>query len=293
MFEDSRYVSILRDFKEEHEKLRSDPKSYIPYLKQWKERVGDTSHWNGPHTRYLAPEEAKSIVEAIHFLNDARPVKGGIEVSKALWRVAQHHADDTGKNGTIGHTGTDGLNLQQRLSRYVEHVQAVGESWNYHGFNHARDCILDLLILGGLGEERQRQNLLDPKFISIGVGLAEHTLYGEWVVINYGSDVVAKDENDNYLLFESQNETSVDLNNSEANNDKNAIVNDSFTYPPLNVIYISNESSLDSYILPKKPKKRSFFSKIFGCTKGATINVYSPQRQNKNDTSISNARELL
>lgn len=104
---------------------------------------------------------------------------------------------------------------------------------------------------------------------------------------------MAKDENDNYLLFESQNETSVDLNNSEANNDNNAIVNDSFSYPPLNVIYISNESSLGSYVLPKKPRKRSFFSKIFGCTKGATINVYSPQRQNKNDTSISNARELL
>jgi len=114
----------------------------------------------------------------------------------ALWKSAQSHADDTGIHGIFGHVGSDGNIIDDRVDKYIESCDWVGENCNYNYFFEALDCIMDLLIDDGVPDRNHRTNLFEEKYVALGVGIAEHKVYDNCVVIDYGSDVKPKHKED-------------------------------------------------------------------------------------------------
>ena len=126
-----------------------------------------------------------------------------MRLNRALWITAQNHADDTGRNGIFGHVGSDGTIIDDRMEPYVREADYVGENCNYNYFFEASDWIIDLLIDDGVKDRNHRTNLFEEKYTSLGVGIAEHKVYDNWVVIDYASDVIPKDPNHGDIIFKS------------------------------------------------------------------------------------------
>lgn len=89
----------------------------------------------------------------------------------------------------------------ERIGKYVEFAEWMGENCNYSQFTRARDVVIDLLIDDGIKDRSHRSNLFQSQFTSIGVGIAEHSKFGKAVVINYASDVTPIDSEDGYISF--------------------------------------------------------------------------------------------
>lgn len=92
----------------------------------------------------------------------------------ALCKSAQGHADDSGIHGLFGHVGSTGSIIDDRVNKYIDECDWVGENCNYNYFFEAVDCVLDFLIDDGVKDRNHRLNLFEPKFTCLGVGLAEH-----------------------------------------------------------------------------------------------------------------------
>jgi len=97
-----------------HNKLRADPTAYVPLLEAKLEKFQGNKIEIKPNF-FLVTKEGPDAVkyvyinlffrEAIKFLEKQKPI-GELKMSKALNKAAQDHANDTGKNGINGHTGT-------------------------------------------------------------------------------------------------------------------------------------------------------------------------------------------
>ena len=125
-----------------------------------------------------------------------------MKLSKALCKSAQLHADDTGRNGIFGHIGSDGSTIDDRVLKFVENSEWIGENWNYNSFKHPFESVIDLVIDDGVADRNHRYNIFEPKFNSLGVGISNHTVYDLWVVIDYGRNVEPKMKEDKTIEFE-------------------------------------------------------------------------------------------
>lgn len=150
----------------------------------------------------LVTKEGKAAIrEAIGFLEKQEPIEGDMKICKALCRSAQMHADDTGPKGITGHFGSDGSEMHERIEKFVEYTEWMGENCNYSQFTKARDVVIDLLIDDGISDRSHRRNLFIPDFTCLGIGVADHSKFGKAVVINYASDVTPINPEDGYITF--------------------------------------------------------------------------------------------
>ena len=150
-----------------------------------------------------------------------------MEVSKALCKSAQLHADDTGQHGIFGHVGSDGSIIDDRILKFVEDSEWIGENCNYNSFNHPSESVIDLVIDDGVPDRNHRDNIFNPVFNSLGVGIAKHKVYDLWVVIDYGKNVVPKNKEDGIIEFEEINANEKINTNEEINANEDIIyIND-------------------------------------------------------------------
>lgn len=201
IFEDKQYLALIEDMRDEHNKLRQNPRSFIPALQDRLYRMKDGKIIVRTGVKLVTKEGEAAIKEAIEYLEEAEPITQSLKACKALCKSAQGHADDTGPKGMTGHYGSNGSEMTERIDQYVEYAEWKGENCNYSEFNKARDIVIDLLIDDGQADRSHRRNLFEPNFICLGVGMAEHSKYRKAVVINYASDVTPIDPEDGYMSF--------------------------------------------------------------------------------------------
>lgn len=112
-----------------------------------------------------------------HFTNEARGRHG---VPTLTWETSlrdvarMHSADMLGRN-YFSHTGPDGRTLHDRInSRYPFALSMSGENiWSGTGHDSGDTSHLARLIVNNwLSSAGHRQNLLNPEFTDIGVGVA-------------------------------------------------------------------------------------------------------------------------
>lgn len=191
MFKNRNNLAILQEFYEEHNKLRQSPKSFIPALQDRISRLDKQGRIVvGPGIKVKTEEGEKAILEAIEFLEEIVPIENCMLVSKALWEVAQLHADDMGNSGLIGHSGSAGDGVTERFEEFIKNSKCKGENIIFTKEKSARDYLIDLLIDDGVKDRSHRMVLFCAYFDSFGVGMADHDLYGKWIVINYGQEIV-------------------------------------------------------------------------------------------------------
>ena len=125
----------------------------------------------------------KSLIKDLKSMKKLPP----FEINQNLIKMALDHATNSGKNGVVGHT-----NFSQRFKKFnQEKVETCGENCDY-GNESGVDAFMSLLIDENVSSLGHRKNILNPKFLYIGVGFAPHKKYGSNMVMEFCSQYNSK-----------------------------------------------------------------------------------------------------
>jgi uncharacterized protein YkwD len=192
-------------------RVRSNPKSYIPYLqtmlnkattilkkygkgqknysltfttttKQGKEISKVDTTWH-----YVNEEEVKALKTLINDLNKLLPLSVLLPDS-GIYKAANKHARDQGKhNWQLMHTGSDGSSPWDRITLFSPAMSFGNENIAGNSATMAtpRDFVIQLLVDDGIPGYGHRYNLLDPQWTHAA---CSNTVFGSmtWWIQNFG-----------------------------------------------------------------------------------------------------------
>lgn len=148
--------------------VRSEP---LLFLNTYLEKYIDST---GVKTSYT-----KSLVKTLKTLK----APGVLVPSEKLSGLAKTHAIDFGKNGKVGHG-----NFKKRFKKYYADCNCdIGENCDY-GNDRALNIVMSLLIDEKISSLGHRKNILNPRFKTIGVSIAEHKKYNWSCVMDFSSE---------------------------------------------------------------------------------------------------------
>ena len=106
--------------------------------------------------------------------------------SDPLAKSARDHAVDSSKNSLIGHIGSDGSKVYDRISRYIKNAGEMSENIAW-GIKDPRKVILAFLMDINVNPRGHRDTILYPNYKFAGVSVKPFGKAGAITVINYSS----------------------------------------------------------------------------------------------------------
>jgi len=103
---------------------------------------------------------------------------------EGLSKAARYHAKDSGKNGIVGHTSSNGNIMSKRLPKYVKGWNRLAENCSY-GYADAVSIVGQLLLDDNVPSLGHRKSILDSRLEFIGVAIAPHTKYRSNCVMDF------------------------------------------------------------------------------------------------------------
>jgi len=171
-------VSVSLEIAEEVSLLRSDPAAYAQHLVTHLSNFVTEKDYiiDDPKYRYETSEGKAAVQEAIDVLRGTKPLSV-VQPNNLLEKAAADHvADMATHSGLSGHTGSDGSESHERISRYGTYEVTCGENIDY-GMNSARSIIIHLLVDDGVANRGHRKNLLEERFTLVGASFGFHSEY--------------------------------------------------------------------------------------------------------------------
>lgn len=177
---------LIKQVFELHNKIRTNPKSFIPYLES------QLKNYDGAIYRRMDPDEEieietsegkTAVLEAIEYLKKVSPLPEFI-LSKHLSMACQDHANDLGKNGLCDSVGSDGRNPDERIKRLFKTIDNIGENLDFNSHT-AEDIIYSCLVDDGICDRSRRKNMFNKNYNAIGIGISEHKDFGNVIVLDY------------------------------------------------------------------------------------------------------------
>jgi uncharacterized protein YkwD len=132
---------------------------------------------------YRTNEGIRAVDECVEVMNATAPL-APLQPGESLSRAAADHARDQSSSGAIGHTGSDGSSLRDRVKRYDDSLRGIGENIAY-GDHDAREIVVQLLVDDGVPSRGHRENILRPEFRRVGLAIDSHPRYGEVCVMDF------------------------------------------------------------------------------------------------------------
>ncbi|MFD7257095.1 CAP domain-containing protein [Streptomyces sp. NPDC059874] len=132
-------------------------------------------------TRQPAPAPSKTsaapasgaAAAVLSLVNQERAAAGcpALTLNAKLTKAAQDHSADMAAHGNMSHTGSDGSDAGQRITR-------AGYAWSSYGENVAYGYSTPEKVMEGwMNSPGHRQNILNCSFKEIGIGLAQPNSY--------------------------------------------------------------------------------------------------------------------
>lgn len=115
-----------------------------------------------------APEPSDVAQQVVDITNQRRAEQGlaPLTLNGLLGDAAQGHANDQAARGRMTHTGSDGSNAGQRITR-------TGYRWRAWGENVASGYADATAVMNGwMNSSGHRANILNATFTEIGIGIA-------------------------------------------------------------------------------------------------------------------------
>lgn len=163
---------------------RSEPRTYIGFLREFRGRFsGDSYLLQGSTTRVQSSEGRKAVDEAIRFLSRVKP-QLPLTWSNGLAGAAAELAEEQGRTGGTGHTGRQSHGMQERIDRHGTWERQIAENIGY-GPTDARNMVMQLIVDDGVPGRGHRKNTFSAAFDTAGVACGSHPQYGSMCVIDF------------------------------------------------------------------------------------------------------------
>lgn len=163
---------------------RTRPAEYAQFLREYASYVNGTTYTAPGRIPYLLNEGLPAVEEAIAALENQTPV-GALSLSRGMSLAALDHVQDLGPNAGTGHTGSDGSDPFERMSRYGTVEGYCGENARYANDTSGRDIVVSLIIDDGVPSRGHRNNIFSPYYKVLGVACGEHSRYGNMCVQDF------------------------------------------------------------------------------------------------------------
>ncbi len=167
----------------EHNKVRKDPKSYIPILEEQIKYFKENVLARPGEVPVQTNEGKDAFTEAIEFLKNQAPVSELTEDAN-LSKACNDHCSDIGPKGIVSHDSSDGKNVSDRIEVYTEWDAACGENLDF-GSKNAVDIMVNLIVDDGVEKRSHRRHIFNDKFCFVGVAIGDHKEYEVVCVIDY------------------------------------------------------------------------------------------------------------
>jgi len=184
------YLSLLeREIIHETNLARTAPKDYASFLEQFKKYYHGKLIQLPNETPISTEEGVGALLEAIRFLQSAKPVPI-LTLSKGMSLGAKDHV----KNLWLGdshHRGSDKSQPWDRVNRYGTWQKVIAENICC-GHDRARYIVMSLIIDDGVPHRGHRKNIFNPDFHVAGVACSPHAIYGMVCVITFSGEYQEK-----------------------------------------------------------------------------------------------------
>ena len=162
---------------------RTNPKQYLKFLESQRPLFKGNRFERPGEIPIIKKEGVAALDEAIRYLRSAKPVPP-LDPSTGLSRAAKDHAKDQQNSGTMGHTGTDGSQPWDRMSRYGTWLRQSAENISY-GSDNARDIIMQQIIYDGVHDRGHRANIFNPDYRVVGIACGPHDNFRSLCVLDF------------------------------------------------------------------------------------------------------------
>ena len=202
--------AVEREILREHNRIRQNPRSYIPILEAHLETMdgrGNIPGGLGPGTILLTQEGASAVYEAIDALWYQKPVQA-LQFHPDLQTSARQHAFDQRNGGRIGHAGTNGSTHSQRINDAMKNNDGLffgscGENIAY-GPKTGQEVVLQLIVDDGVPDRGHRDNIFHEDWNAAGAGCGPHDTIRTVSVVNYAKMAKPSAAADTTLLVKNE-----------------------------------------------------------------------------------------
>jgi uncharacterized protein YkwD len=147
--------------------VRANPKSYVPYVEEYKKRFkGNVVYFpNGAMIR--TNEGITAVDEAIDFLKTASPV-APLKFVTGLAKTSNLQLSNLLDDPSLGHMSKDGTQLPQRLEKFGSVGSIYAENITYDAPTPL-EIILAMIVDDGVKSRGHRKNLFGSDFRQVGI----------------------------------------------------------------------------------------------------------------------------
>ena len=167
---------------------RADPRGYAARLRIYLAAFRGRLVQEPGRPDVMTIEGPAAVEDAIADLERRSPAPP-LSSNEALARVARGLLEDQEESGRIGHVGSDGSTLPDRMRRAGVFAMAMEEDIAYGGSTPA-EVVRQLIVDDGVRDRGHRELIFDPHMSRAAVACGSHARWGSMCVVDLAGGVM-------------------------------------------------------------------------------------------------------